>query len=48
MKLTKTIKSWKQFVIDMSSYLPLEPSHLHGHLQIEFQMLTVQMTKWGP
>ena len=39
MKLTKTIKNWKQFVIDMSSYLPLEPSHLHSHLQIDLQML---------
>ena len=39
MKLTKTIKNWKQFVIDMSSYLPLDPIHLHNHLQIDLQML---------
>ena len=39
MKLTKTIKNWKQFVMDMSSYLELEPSHLHIHLQIDLQML---------
>ena len=38
MKLTITIKNWKQFVIDMSSYLLLEPSHLHNHLQIDLQL----------
>ena len=39
MKLRKTIKNWKQIVMDMRSYLPLEPSHLDSHLQIDFQMV---------
>ena len=35
MKLRKTIKNWKQIVMDKRSYLPLEPSHL----QIDLQMV---------
>ena len=54
MKLTKTIKNWKQFVIDMSSYLPLEPNHLQMlkcKSLVQFIALPKRPyanAKWGP